>query len=130
MAPTFEMTIRKDFPDLGDQWVVIRNPRLAPSAKVDLRPVRRDDNGELDLADFGAAVNECAAGLVVDWHVYDMSSLDGKPALIPVEECNAQAIKERIASPIRQWVLDMRTEVATPPPVSQEQTSSTPGSNP
>lgn len=72
-----EKTIRRDFHELGpDVWVEIRNPLLMPEEKLQTRPPRVDDKGNVDRDDAYKKAREMMAGLIVDWHVFDYDTDD------------------------------------------------------
>jgi hypothetical protein len=82
-------TVTLEFPDLaedGDRiYVALRNPRMVPVTVLRTRQVARDANGEaLDPADEQLAVFEVYADLIVDWHVYDATSIDEDQPPLPL----------------------------------------------
>lgn len=84
-----DRTVTLEFPELaedGDKiYVALRNPRMVPVAALRTRQVARDANGEaLDPDDEQTAVFEVYAGLIVDWHVYDATSIDDDQPPLPL----------------------------------------------
>lgn len=89
MAGYKNRTVTLEFPDLaedGDRiYVALRNPRMVPVTVLRTRQVARDANGEaLDPADEQLAVFEVYADLIVDWHVYDATSIDEDQPPLPL----------------------------------------------
>lgn len=109
MAPA--RTIRKDFPDLGDDvWVEIRNPRMLPLDRT--RPKRMpktNSDGAVDLDDARGLGYALIASLITGWHVWD-ATVDDE---VWLEDITSDTVR-RVPSPVELWIAEQLTAAGRP----------------
>lgn len=101
------------FPDLSEDGdpvtVALRNPQTVPFDMLQPREVARDKDGNaLDGKDAYLAMYEVYAKLIVNWHVYDATSLDddqpplASPATAELFAKLPLEIQDKIASEVHE----------------------------
>jgi hypothetical protein len=78
-----------EFPELSEDGdlisVTLRNPQTVPFDNLQPRQVAHDANGEpIDKQDAYLAMYEVYARMIVNWHVYDATSLDDDQPELPL----------------------------------------------
>lgn len=116
MSGYAKRNVRLAFPDLTEEgdpevFVTIRNPKIVPAHLLVAREVSDDDYKADRYAYFKASYGVIAS-LIVDWNVYDATSLDMDPPRLGLPATEETVAK--LPRDIAQAIADKIQEATSP----------------